>query len=147
MIGEKTVKLLELHEGKVPWVYRDVKGIWTIGIGRNVDKDHGGPGLRDEEMRQMLQNDLIELERKLRAALPDIWPTLSEVRRAVLLSVAFNCGFNGLLRFRKTLQAVSEKRWHDASRELLDSNAARLLRDRYRVLAAMLATDRWPSTI
>ena len=51
------IKRLAIQEDERSHAYQDSKGIWTIGVGRNVDAKHGGRGLRDSEMRQMLIND------------------------------------------------------------------------------------------
>jgi GH24 family phage-related lysozyme (muramidase) len=34
-------KLVEFHEGKIPYAYRDSLGLWTVGIGRLIDARKG----------------------------------------------------------------------------------------------------------
>jgi lysozyme len=46
---------LEQDEGRRSNPYQDSKGLWTVGIGRMIDKTHGG-GLRTEEIARLLQN-------------------------------------------------------------------------------------------
>jgi hypothetical protein len=58
---------------------------------------------------------------------------------AVLYELTYNLGVDGLLGFPKLMAAVRTNDRAAAARELLDSDAGRMLPDRYGVLAARLA--------
>jgi lysozyme len=81
---------------------------------------------------------LAELDQKL----TKFWwyPALDDARLSVVLDVGFNAGASGLLHFPKMLAAIGAKDWPTAQAELLDSDAARELKDRYDALAKILLT-------
>lgn len=145
----KSIQLLKAHEGAERFVYQDTRGYWTIGVGRNVHEGKG-PGLRDSEIDHMLENDIREYFRELSSALP-FFLELSPCRQDVLMDMRHNLGSRGFLAFKRMLKALSFKDYSGAAKEILDSNAARGpekgLKKRYRILAAMMSTDRYPSYI
>jgi len=121
-------------EGFRSALYPD-QGGWAIGYGRNLTRDP----LDREEAEFLLECGL----RKRIAAIGrrfGPFEQLDPVRREVLVEVAYNCGVDGLFGFQKMLKAVAAGDWVVASAELLDSEAARRLPGRYRVLAGMLLT-------
>lgn len=140
----RTAKLIAKHESKEPWVYPDSRGIMTIGIGRNVDRKHKGPGLRSEEMEFMLQNDIEESFSALSRALP-FFCKLSDVRQAVLMDMCHNLGFYGLLEFEATLAAFEAGDWARASEQMKKSLWYKQVGRRADVLRAMVTTNRWPN--
>lgn len=144
----KTSNLLRLSEGEEPWVYPDSKGIWTIGVGRNVDKDRGGPGLRESEIKFMLANDLAAWHQGLVKAIP--WfSTLSDVRQAVLVDMAHNLKGNvyGLLKFQNMLAAMAAQRWSEAGNHLMASKYSGDTPNRALRNKRMIVTDKWPAGI
>jgi lysozyme len=66
---------------------------------------------------------------------------LSETRKSVLVNMAFNLGVAGLMKFKNMLKAVSEKRWEDASSEMLNSRWADQVGNRAIELSEMMAND------
>jgi lysozyme len=104
-------------------VYLDSMGYWTLGIGRLVDARKGG-GISKSEALFLLENDIREREALILYYLP-WYPTLNEVRRAVLLSMSFQLGVDGLLLFRNTLKAVKESRYDAAADGMMQSLWAR----------------------
>jgi lysozyme len=111
--------LLIRDEGYRRSAYVDSLGYWTIGIGRLVDARKGG-GISRPEALYLLANDIREREALILYYLP-WYPTLNEVRRAVLLSMSFQLGVDGLLLFRSTLKAVKESRYNDAADGMMSS--------------------------
>ncbi len=117
------VRLLIQEEGSRLEPYKDHFGYWTVGVGHLIDRRKGGllpPWVRPSfpldpiEVDQLLLRDIAEKERALFEALP--WfLILDEVRRTVLLSMAFQMGVDGLLEFRQTLAAFKDGRWSDAA--------------------------------
>lgn len=116
-------QLLIREEGERLSVYRDSKGLWTIGIGRLVDKMAGGC-VTQAESRLMLKRDVHVREKALRERLP--WfDTLSDVRQMVLLAMSFQMGVAGLLVFKRTLRLIEAGEWSAAADAMLDSKWAR----------------------
>ena len=88
------------HEGLRLDMYKDTVGIWTIGVGRNLED----VGLRSEaEARFLLKSDILTISSELERRLPWI-EGLDEVRTRVLLDMAFNLGGAGLMKFQNTLR-------------------------------------------
>lgn len=115
-------KLLHRDEGFRRSVYTDHLGYYTIGIGRMVDARKGG-GITHDEAIFLLRNDIDRVEAAIRDSFP-WYSTLDEVRKAVLVSMAFQLGLTGLFAFRNTLQAVADRRFADAADGMLKSRWA-----------------------
>jgi lysozyme len=123
------VRLLERDEEVRLDPYRDHLGFWTIGVGHLIDRRRGGgfPSwvqcsfpLTRPEVDQLLLWDIGEKEALLRGAYRD-YERLDDVRKVVLLSMAFQLGVPGLMKFKETLRAVSEGRWGDAANGMRNS--------------------------
>lgn len=138
-------ELISLHEGRVPHAYQDSLGYWTIGVGHLIDKRKGGR-LPEQVIDLLLDYDIAEHSRGLFTAAPWIME-LDEVRKAVLVDMAFNLGIKGLLGFKNTLAAVKEGRWDDAAAGMLASRWASQVGARASRLADMMRSGRWPSDV
>lgn len=126
------------HEGLRLDMYKDTVGIWTIGVGRNLED----VGLRSEaEARFLLKSDILKISSELERRLPWI-EGLDEVRTRVLLDMAFNLGSAGLMKFQNTLRYVSEGRYDLAAQEMLDSKWARQVGRRAQRLSKMMESGK-----
>lgn len=124
MNREELARDLERDEGKRYKVYRDSKGIMTIGIGRNLE----GKGLSEAEVQFLFNNDIDE-----HCALLDRhcswWRNMDEVRQRALANLAFNLGVGPsdeqpdgkLLQFKNTLAAMARGDWETAANGLSSS--------------------------
>jgi lysozyme len=136
--------LIESDEGRIAHAYKDSLGYWTIGVGRLIDERKGGH-LSDAEIDMLLDNDIASCVAALSDALP--WfSKLDEVRQAVLISMAFQLGVAGLLKFQITLGSVETGDYTTAGDEMLQSRWAKQTPERARRLADMMRTGRWPAT-
>ena len=132
---------LRREEGCIPHAYQDHLGYWTIGVGRLIDKRRGG-GLSDDEIDMLLRNDVERCTREVRAALP--WfDTLNEPRRAVLIGMAFQMGFEGLMKFKTTLGLIRDHRFADVPKQMLRSRWASQTPERARRMAEQMRTGEW----
>ena len=122
------------HEGLVLNPYKCTSGALTIGVGRNLD----ARGISKAEAMYMLDNDLKECINQLQTHLSDIYVTLNETRRLVLVNMCFNLGIFGLLQFRKTLAFLRAKDYESASKEMLNSKWATQVGNRAKELAEMM---------
>lgn len=127
---------LRRDEGVVPHVYQDSEGYWTIGCGRLVDKRLGG-GLSDYEINVLLNADILKAEIDARELFPS-FDRLSEARKAVLISMAFNLGRTRLAGFRRLREAVEAEAWEQAAAEMLDSRWATQVKGRADRLAKQM---------
>lgn len=131
------------EEGWHDTVYRDIRGVLTIGYGFNVDPDRSGYmpqrigdiWLRDEiEWRK---DDLTELFG------PVVWEQMGGARRAALTSMHYQLGAAGFRSFGRMVAAARKMDWRGAARECLDSRAARQTPARYDRNAKALLTGEW----
>jgi lysozyme len=122
---EKLNKLLEQDEGFRQFPYRDTKGNLTIGFGFNLESD----GLPRPIADLWLDFKLQAIESELNAQLP-LYGLLNDVRRIVLLNIAFNCGVEGLMGFRHMLAALDEGNYEQAAKEILGSDLAQNRKER-----------------
>jgi lysozyme len=127
---------LERDEGFRQFPYADSVGVWTIGIGRNLESE----GVSLEEGRYLAQNDINKRIAALRRDLP-YFDGLSECRQGVLINMAFNLGMAGLFKFQKMLTAVGGGYYQQAAKEMLDSRWARQVGDRAKRLAEHMISD------
>lgn len=141
----KLRQLLSLHEGRIPHVYQDSLGYWTIGVGHLVDKRMGGK-LPDHIIDALLDYDIKEHSDGLLKAAPWV-ANLDEVRKAVLFDMAFNLGVEGLLRFKITLELIKDGKYKEAAKAMLQSRWASQVGMRARRLAEMMETGQWPDSL
>jgi len=106
--------------------YQDSRGIWTIGVGHNIEVDFDMKnklgvllknGLTTEEVYRLLDKDIEKAVYNLSLKLP--WTNdLDEVRREVLVDMVFNMGINKVIRFNNTLNLIKNGKYHEASENL-----------------------------
>lgn len=99
----------------VPHVYRNPKGVDTIGIGRVVHEGRGGISL--EEANYLLKNDIATVSRQLDSELP-FWREAPESVQHALVAMALQLGAAVLAEFRIPFEFVRQRRYPEARREL-----------------------------
>lgn len=116
MSNEKDLATIrcKLAEGFRSRAYRDTVGHLTIGYGFNVDA-----GISEYAASALLEAQLSEGEVDLQEY--QWYAGADDVRRSVLLELAFNMGIGGLLGFRTMLQAVDDQNWSAAADALQNS--------------------------
>jgi lysozyme len=141
-MSQKLVDMITRHEGKEPHAYQDSLGVLTIGIGRNVDKGHNGPGLSDDEMAYMLENDIIQHRKELIYAY-SWFNDLDETRQDALIDMHMNLGHTRFRRFKKMIAALEVGDHATAKEEMLDSLWATQTGARATELAYMVLTGEY----
>lgn len=104
---------LRRHEGLRLDPYKCSEGYLTIGYGRNIETN----GISEAEAEFMLLNDLLACESELKTE--GWYNQLDEVRRAVVLNMAFNLGKPKLMKFKKFIGALSNDDYETASKEMV----------------------------
>ena len=143
---EHLLEELVKHEGLRLQVYQDTLGIDTIGIGRNL-KDRGISkeeldeldiptighvyeyGITEADAMLLAENDVQIVEEELLRAHPCV-EDLDAVRQLVLVDMAFNMGVPRLCKFVKMWNAIHEKMFDIAAKEMLDSRWANQVKSR-----------------
>jgi lysozyme len=138
--------LIIKHEGSVPSPYTDTTGHQTVGVGHNLDASPL-PGetypMSQERILAVLAQDITNAQNALQAALPWFF-TLSPVRAAVLMDMAFNMGLRTLLTFQHTLGCIEAGNWDAAAQGMLASLWAKQVGPRATEDARMMVTGLWP---
>mgnify|MGYP003625104561 FL=1 len=132
---DKLKDQIRLHEGVEKKVYLDTEGIETIGVGRNL-RDRG---LSEDEIDLLLDNDIAICEEELLNNF-EWYAELDEVRKRVLIDMAFNLGMPKLKQFAKMLDAIENKDWVNVASEMLDSRWAEQVGNRASRLSEMMET-------
>jgi len=128
------IEQLELHEGIRLKPYEDTVGKLTIGIGRNLDD----VGLSKAEAYYLAQNDIRRRINRLEKF--EWYRNLDEVRKKVIIDMAFNLGMAGMLSFKKMIKAIKLNDFPTAAAEMLNSKWARQVKGRAKRLAKMMKT-------
>jgi lysozyme len=101
---------LERDEGCKLFPYRDSRGIWTIGVGHNMEADPAlfaqlatlqRTGITLSKAMDLLAMDVANVKGRLDADLP-WWRQLSDVRQDVMVNLAFNLGEGKLATWHHT---------------------------------------------
>lgn len=131
------IELLKRHEGYSRVPYRCTANRQTIGFGRNLDD----VGIDREEAEYLLKRDILRAEDKLRDE--PYFELLSDVRKAVLISMVFNLGWGGFLSFQNMRTKLRQGDFAGAAREMLASKWATQVKNRSVELAQMMETNQW----
>ena len=139
---------LKRDEGVETKAYTDTRGIWTIGIGHNIEADPElmlelqhliDPGIDMAMVDKLFASDVDAAKNQLELHLP-WWKSLDDVRQDVLVNMTFNMGINTLLQFRNTLAMMQGGNYADAADGMLASLWARLVGARAQRLARQMRT-------
>jgi lysozyme len=128
--------------------YKDSRGIWTIGVGHNLQVDPAllpqlqhliTVGITQEQCDALLQADVNHVITRLNELIP-WWTGLSPLRADVLANMGFNLGVEGLLAFHNTLSFIERGDYVSAAGGLLNSKWATQVGKRADRLALQMKT-------
>ena len=160
MNNDKIKEILEEHEGLKLEAYQDSLGIWTIGIGHNLQEEQSDEelealrinegkweyyngttwkhfGITQEQAYDLLDIDIEDAIHDIPLD-PETLAALTDARYTVLLSMAFQMGGRGIRKFKKFLAAVEGGDWDTAAEEMLDSRWAKQTPERCQELSAWM---------
>lgn len=123
------------HEGSRLDMYQDTLGIWTIGVGHNIQEK----GISPKVMEIMLEEDLEEAISELKRSV-SFFSRMPEQVQEALVNLSFNMGIPRLMQFRKTLAYLRDGEFESAADELLDSRYAEQVGHRALEVADMIRT-------
>jgi len=119
------INQIKNNEGYEPSAYEDSLGFLSIGWGFCIDKKKGGQ-LFIEESEFILQNRINKAEKLLSTF--KWFQIQDDVRKGVLIELAYNMGLHGLLEFTKMLSGFSSKNYNIAANEFINSLAAKQIK-------------------
>ena len=127
------IEQLKNHEGYKPTVYKCTAGVDTIGVGFAIKDLH----LSEEVCDLILKEKLEVLEERFENKFDWFAESPVEVRN-VMLNMAYQLGFSGFCKFKKTIALVEEREWEKASEEMLDSKWAKQTPNRANELSEII---------
>ena len=127
------IEQLKIHEGYKPTVYKCTAGVDTIGVGFAIKDLH----LSEEVCDLILKEKLEVLEERFENKFDWFAESPVEVRN-VMLNMAYQLGFSGFCKFKKTIALVEEREWEKASEEMLDSKWAKQTPNRANELSEII---------
>ena len=165
---------LSIDEGVELMPYQDEDGIWTVGIGHNLEAN-GLPftivqmiepaataskcpfpaclaflqaqgGLEDVEIDTLYQIDIQAVRSWLEPIFPD-WATWTPPRWAALQNMAFNLGPTRFAEFTTFIPLCQAKNWTAAANALRGDLVFRELTTRYTRIADTIESGLWPSIL
>lgn len=116
---ERVLKRLRVEEGWRSKPYTDTVGVWTVGYGFNLE------ALRMPREVGELWMKIIVDEIEERCKTFTFWDDLNETQQAALINMAYNLGWHGLNKFKRTLAYIEAGDYEAASAAILKSKAAR----------------------
>jgi lysozyme len=127
------IEQLKIHEGYKPKVYKCTAGVDTIGIGFAI-KDLE---LSEDVCELILKEKLEVLEERFEKKFDWFKTSPIEVRN-VMLNMAYQLGYSGFCKFKKTLSYLEAADWENASKEMLDSRWAKQTPNRANELSEII---------
>lgn len=124
---------LKTEEGFRPMPYKDSKGLLTVGYGLNLTVPQ--PEL---VWAAALSAKVSIVEQELQQF--SWYQNIDDVRKSVILDMAFNMGTGSLLHFPHMLAAIAKSDWQTAHDEMLDSQYAKDVGQRAITLSKILLT-------
>lgn len=136
--NSKLIQQLKRHEGLMLKPYLCTAGKCTIGFGRNLESR----GITEDEAAYLLVNDVEDIRLHLENVIPEFNKT-DDVRKDVLINMAFNIGVSGLMKFKNMLYFLGKGDHESAATEMLDSHWSRQVHGRANELAGQMRTGKY----
>tara|TARA_R110002012_G_scaffold306038_1_gene510474 strand:+ start:766 stop:1191 length:426 start_codon:yes stop_codon:yes gene_type:complete len=129
------------HEGFIPKIYKDTRGLATIGYGHLVTKQDtfiDNVEYPEEELYNLFLKDLQKAKNgaeEIVGHIKELHPTAKEI----ITEMVYQLGVTGVRRFFKTLLHLENRDYKNASLEMLDSVWRKQTPKRCEKLSKMMA--------
>lgn len=139
---KKVLEDLKRHEGCQLTSYWDDTGkCWTIGYGHTKTAKKGQK-ITQEQAEELLVSDIEDAIDDAKEVIPSFF-SLDQVRKTVLVNMAFNLGRKRLSGFHRMIDAVGIGDYLTASLEMMASRWARQVKGRAKELAQRMRTGEY----
>jgi len=135
MNTERLRETITRHEGSRLNMYQDTLGIWTIGVGHNIQEKGISPAVMELMLDEDIEEAIVELKRSV-----SFFSKMPEQVQEALVNLSFNMGIPRLMQFKKTLAYLRDGDFEAAADELLDSRYAEQVGRRADEVADMIRT-------
>lgn len=135
---------LRRDEGERLKPYQDSEGIWTAGVGHNLEA-HGQnipTVISPEQSEKWLKEDVATAEKNLVAHCEWV-ASLDTPRYFALVNMCFNLGIGRLLGFHHFLATMQDHDWQKAHDEMLNSKWAGQVGPRAKRLSEQILKGEW----
>lgn len=135
------LKIIKIDEGFRNKPYYCTERFPTIGWGRVVGKyNEPLPDISTTKEKELpwVEDRIKQIVLSLSKKFPLAWSKCNDVRKAVLISAAYQVGITGVSLFKKMWKAIESSDWEEASKQMLDSLAARQTPARWKRNASMM---------
>ena len=132
---DKLREELKVDEGVKYEIYLDHLGLPTFGIGHLVldsDVEHGqevGTAVSEDRVVEAFASDVDVVLKDCVTLYPD-FETLPEEVQLIIANMMFNMGRPRLSKFKGMKRGVDARDWHQAAKEMVDSNWYRQVTNR-----------------
>jgi len=133
MNTERLRETITRHEGSRLNMYQDTLGIWTIGVGHNIQEKGISPAVMELMLDEDIEEAIVELKRSV-----SFFSKMPEQVQEALVNLSFNMGIPRLMQFKKTLAYLRDGDFEAAADELLDSRYAEQVGRRADEVAEMI---------
>lgn len=137
----------KVNEGYFRCVYKDPRGIPTIGVGFNLKKSGAitritnvganykkilrkSECLTHSQIKDLFDDDMAEAVQCAASWLSKVWSKLGSTRQSVIADMAFNMGCSRLKQFKKMKAAIEEQDYTKAAAEMRNSRWCRQVKSR-----------------
>ena len=157
MLTGRFADMIKRHEGLMLSAYKCPTGHNTIGYGHNIEANP----LRDIDRyidhhlamtgeitigmaEWLLDQDIISAGKSAEIIIKaSTWSNLNDTRRAVIISMIFNLGIGGFMKFMRVNDALDAGDWPEAAEEMKDSTWYRQVGSRGKELSRMMRSGEW----
>lgn len=126
--------IIKLEEGYVNREYYCSEGFRSIGYGRKLSnikfETLGNTVAIEKEEIVFVRQRIADIISKLSVNKKIAWCKCNEQRQAILISLAYQVGVDGILKFKKMWAALESSNFEEASRQMLDSLWAKQTKNR-----------------
>ena len=141
---EKLVKLIEVEEGWNPKPYYCSEDYPTVGFGFKIGNK--GDDLPCFVLPKAAGDAwLLEILKGLEGQLVERpwYDCMNSARKAIIMSMMYQMGYNGVMKFKNMIKALEDKDYIKASNEMLDSKWAKQTPSRAHRHAIQLQGGSW----